>query len=163
MMLATWLADEAATLRYAGLFGQGLRAVGAGGLIRLQGELGAGKTTFCRGILRSLGHAGAVKSPTFTLVEPYEVNGLQIFHFDLYRLNDPNELEYIGFDDYLDHKSVCLVEWPERGADFLPVGDLTVEFLVDGAGRRLLVRANSEHGERIIRELADEPNDCNWQ
>lgn len=122
-------------------------------LIFLQGELGAGKTTFCRGILRGLGHRGAVKSPTFTLVEPYRLGERQIFHFDLYRLNDPNELEYIGVEDYLDRQSVCLVEWPERGEDFLPACDLWAALTMEGAGRRLTVRANSETGEQVIRAL----------
>ncbi|MEX0943052.1 MAG: tRNA (adenosine(37)-N6)-threonylcarbamoyltransferase complex ATPase subunit type 1 TsaE [Pseudomonadales bacterium] len=158
MERATYLADEAATLRHARELGDCLRLAPGRALIFLSGSLGAGKTTFCRGILRSLGHEGAVKSPTFTLVEPYEVKGLQIFHFDLYRLTDPNELEYIGFDDYFDRKCVCLVEWPERAADFLPMSDLTVELLVEGAGRRLLIRANSEYGEGIIRQMDGEPD-----
>lgn len=149
--ISACLADETETTAFAARVGVRLPA---SILIFLEGELGAGKTTFCRGILRGLGHRGAVKSPTFTLVEPYQAGGRQIFHFDLYRLNDPNELEYIGVDDYLDRQSVCLVEWPERGEDFLPPCDLRVELAVEGTGRRLTVSANSEIGEHVIRALS---------
>lgn len=146
-----FLADEDATVSFAAKLG-GL--LPRGGLVFLEGELGAGKTTLARGILRSFGHTGAVKSPTFTLVEPYELKDRQIFHFDLYRLNDPNELEYIGVDDYLDGQHLCLVEWPERGADFLPDSDLTIRLSVAGTGRRLAMEANTELGEYVIRQLA---------
>ena len=149
------LADEADTVEFARRFG---RCLDGHGLIFLQGELGAGKTTFCRGILRGLGHQGAVKSPTFTLVEPYQLGDVAVFHFDLYRLGDPNELEYIGVDDYLDSRGLVLVEWPERAEGYLPDSDLTLSLQVQDHGRRLTIKANSNHGERVIRQLQAQPD-----
>lgn len=147
----TILPSEEATLEIAGRLG---RALGGGELVFLEGELGAGKTTFSRGILRARGHEGAVKSPTFTLVEPYDLGPSgEVFHFDLYRLGDPDELEYIGIDDYLDRCQLILVEWPERGASRLPASDLTIKLAVMDDARRLRIEANSERGVEIVRQL----------
>jgi tRNA threonylcarbamoyladenosine biosynthesis protein TsaE len=120
------------------------------GKIYLRGDLGAGKTTLCRGIIRAMGHVGAVKSPTFTLVEPYTFSEGQVYHFDLYRLNDPDELEYIGVDDYFNSGALCLVEWPEKAAGSLPPGDLDIELLVEGRKRTAILGAESEYGRKVL-------------
>ncbi|MCK0153546.1 tRNA (adenosine(37)-N6)-threonylcarbamoyltransferase complex ATPase subunit type 1 TsaE [Alcanivorax sp. S6407] len=131
------LPDEAATLALGAQLARRLLQVkGKGGCVYLEGDLGAGKTTLVRGILRGMGHQGAVKSPTYTIVEPYELEGVHIYHFDLYRLADPEELELIGVRDYFSSGDLCLLEWPERGAGVVPEPDLTITLAVDGHGRK---------------------------
>lgn len=110
-----------------------------GTLVFLEGDLGAGKTTFVRGVLRAMGHTGAVKSPTYNLVEPYKVNGQELFHFDLYRLRDGEELEYMGMRDYLNLHSICFVEWPDRGEGLLPPPDVLVKIKINGDKRELII------------------------
>jgi len=108
-------------------------------LIFLRGDLGAGKTTLVRGFLRAAGYDGTVKSPTYTLVEEYTIGTRKIFHFDLYRLVDPEELEWIGIRDYFDQDSVCFIEWPEKGKGFLPEPDKIITLKPQGLGRSLTI------------------------
>ena len=130
-------------------------------LIALSGDLGAGKTTLSRGILNGLGHRGSVKSPTYTLVEPYELSLGRVCHFDFYRLIDPEELEYMGFRDYLVESRLCLVEWPERGAGFLPEADMLIEIVQLHEGRKLTLSGQSEQAKKILSQLNRETTGVN--
>ncbi|WP_165916805.1 tRNA (adenosine(37)-N6)-threonylcarbamoyltransferase complex ATPase subunit type 1 TsaE [Crenobacter luteus] len=145
------LADETATLALGAALA---RAVAAGTVIYLEGELGAGKTTLTRGLLRALGHAGRVKSPTYTLVESYPLPGLTAHHFDLYRMADPEEWEDAGFRELFDETSVCLVEWPEKAAGLVPPPDLTLSLAIDGDGRRYRLHAHTPNGHACLNRLS---------
>jgi tRNA threonylcarbamoyladenosine biosynthesis protein TsaE len=114
----------------------------AHGVIFLQGDLGAGKTTLVRGLLRAAGVNGTVKSPTYTLVEEYWIAERRVCHFDLYRLHDPAELEWMGFADYLDDSTLCIIEWPEQGGEYLPVPDMSLYLAYSGTGRLLRYEGN---------------------
>ena len=145
------LESEAATINLGRLLAP---ALDAAGVIFLSGGLGAGKTTLCRGLLRGLGYDGAVKSPTFTIVEPYELERGSVYHFDLYRLAHPDELDYLGAEDYFAAEALCLIEWPERGAGFLRMPDLELTLTVTSeTSRQLQLRAQTLKGERAMARL----------
>lgn len=140
---------------------EGMEALGAllaprlraGHLIFLHGDLGAGKTTFVRGVLRALGYEGPVKSPTYTLVEPYDLDCGRLYHFDLYRMQDPAELEFLGFRDYLENHATCIVEWPERGGAMLPAADIDVFISRVDHARSVQLVANSDGGAALLSGL----------
>ncbi len=119
-------------------------------LVTVSGPLGAGKTTLVRGLLRALGHTGAVKSPTFTLVESYPLDGGELHHFDLYRLHNPAELELIGWRDYLGAANVCLVEWPERAESLLPEPDIAIIIDIQNGQRRVRMTALHANAEALL-------------
>lgn len=139
-MMKTHLKDSAATEQ----FGAKLWAeLPSKCLIFLHGDLGAGKTTLVRGFLRAAGYTAAVKSPTYTLVEEYTIDGRKIFHFDLYRVADPEELEWIGIRDYFDQDCVCFIEWSDMGKGFLPEPDMIINLVTDGVGRSIDILRSS--------------------
>ena len=148
MALTTVLADEAATERLAGSLAAALPADPAGLTILLEGELGAGKSTLARGLLRALGHEGAVPSPTYTLVEPYSFPDFSVYHIDLYRISSAEELEFLGWSDFDD--GLRLIEWPERVADLSSQADLRVTLQYHGAGRLATLEALSERGQPLL-------------
>jgi tRNA threonylcarbamoyladenosine biosynthesis protein TsaE len=145
------LADEAATLSLGDRLSRTLRA---GQSIYLHGDLGAGKTTLVRGLLHGMGHVGKVKSPTYTLVEPYVISGLSLYHFDLYRFNDPEEWDAAGFRDYFNAATICLVEWPEKARELLPDPDIDIVLTPMGEGRQVRLTANTASGEKTLDALS---------
>ena len=146
------LTDEAATLA----LGKRLAtSVQPGLVIYLHGDLGAGKTTLVRGLIQGLGHVGKVKSPTYTLVEPYVISGMNLYHFDLYRFVDPEEWDASGFRDYFNRQSVCLVEWPEKASGLLPKADIDIRLEPQGPGRKVVMTANTDTGIRSLEAYLD--------
>ncbi len=141
------LADENATLDCARQVASILQP---GLVIYLEGDLGAGKTTLVRGILNTLGHQGRVKSPTYTLLEPYTINDTELRHFDLYRMQTPAEWEGAGFDDEFDGKNILLIEWPEQGIGYIPHADLEIRFDILAHGREVKINANSYAGKECL-------------
>ena len=148
------LADAATTEMVGAALARALRG---GMVVTLHGDLGSGKTTVVRGLLRALGFTGPVKSPTYTLVEHYLFSRLYFYHFDFYRFADPNEWETAGLAECFRDDAVCLVEWPERVAGLLPPADVDIVLahpVAGGAGRELAVSANSEAGEQCLHAIA---------
>jgi tRNA threonylcarbamoyladenosine biosynthesis protein TsaE len=144
------LADEAATLAFAAQFASTIKA---GLVVYLHGDLGAGKTTFVRGVLQALGHIGKVKSPTYTLVELYHVANFNIYHFDLYRFIDEEEWDAAGFREYFNAKNICMVEWPEKASNILPQADIDIKLTPLKAGRELQLLAHTVLGELCLNQL----------
>ncbi|MBH0056159.1 tRNA (adenosine(37)-N6)-threonylcarbamoyltransferase complex ATPase subunit type 1 TsaE [Pseudoalteromonas sp. SWXJZ94C] len=144
------LSDEVATVAMGN---QIAAIIEQGAVIYLHGDLGAGKTTFTRGVVQGFGHTGKVKSPTYTLVEPYELEKANVYHFDLYRLGDPEELEYMGIRDYFSADVICVVEWPEKGGEFIPVPDLDITLSYVDDERKIVIKSASERGVAIVEKL----------
>jgi tRNA threonylcarbamoyladenosine biosynthesis protein TsaE len=144
------LPDEAATLAFGGALAAWLEP---GFSVHLVGELGVGKTTLVRGILRALGWVGPVKSPTYTLVELYEVSRLVLHHFDFYRFHDPREWSDAGFRESFNGRTVSLIEWPEKAGDLLPPPDVEIVLESSGEGRSASLRAHSDPGRRCLTRL----------
>lgn len=143
--------DETTMLAWANKVASSLK----GGLVvHLEGTLGMGKTTLTRGLIQGLGHQGAVKSPTYTLVEPYELADCTAYHFDLYRLADPEELEFMGVRDYFADTTVCLIEWPEKGEGILPPADVVIEITPWEQGRQLTCHSHTAKGHVALEHWA---------
>ncbi len=141
------LADEAATLAFGARLA---RELTPGLTFYLEGDLGAGKTTLVRGLLRALGHSGRVKSPTYTLAETYSLPAFELYHFDLYRLHDPREWLDAGFRDVSGGQAVSLIEWPEKAAGWLPPPDVVVRLRIDDDSRDAECEAASPRGARYL-------------
>lgn len=132
------------------------RCLSAPLVVSLSGDIGTGKTTIIRAMLKSLGVQSAIKSPTFSLVESYLCNNLYIHHFDLYRIHHEDELEYLGFRDYFSNQSICCIEWAEQAGKALPLVDIRFNLSIKGAGREMQIVASSVAGKRILACLAGE-------
>ncbi|HYO26847.1 MAG TPA: tRNA (adenosine(37)-N6)-threonylcarbamoyltransferase complex ATPase subunit type 1 TsaE [Azonexus sp.] len=151
------LPDEAATQRLGALLAPTLRP---GLVIFLEGDLGAGKTTLVRALIRALGHQGPVKSPTYSLVEVYVISSLYLYHFDFYRFESPEEFLDAGFDEYFNENAVCLVEWPERAQGCVPGPDLRLRLHHAGLGRVLEAVANTPGGAQCINAVNSASGDA---
>lgn len=147
------LADADATVALGARLAQALTADLRPVWVSLRGDLGAGKTTLARGLLRAFGHAGNVKSPTYTLIEPYALADVSVYHLDLYRLADPEELEFLGVRELGEGNAIVLVEWAQRGQGFLPALDLELTLSLHGDGRRAQFTAQTPRGAAILATL----------
>lgn len=149
------LADEVATIAMGKQIADIVKLELQHGItVYLNGDLGAGKTTLTRGFVQGMGHVGNVKSPTYTLVEPYELQDWQVYHFDLYRLSDPEELEYIGIRDYFNSRSCSFIEWPEKGIGMIAVPDMVIDLEYIGEQRRIVMQATSDIGQKLLLALS---------
>lgn len=150
------LPNEAATVAMGGALADVIKnKLRQGIVVYLNGDLGAGKTTLTRGFVQAMGHSGHVKSPTYTLVEPYQLDDWQVYHFDLYRLADPEELEYMGIRDYFSESSCSFIEWPEKGTGMIAKADLVIDMVYLGEQREIKLSAKSALGEQVLALLAD--------
>ena len=148
------LCDEDATVNMGNKLANLIKQLDLNSLVVfLNGDLGAGKTTLTRGFVQGMGHTGNVKSPTYTLVEPYDLAPWQVFHFDLYRLSDPEELEYMGIRDYFAEKTCCFIEWPEKGVGLLAKEDLIINLEYDNEQRLITLVAKTSAGDDILKNL----------
>lgn len=141
------LADEAATLAFGAKLAQELKP---GMTFYLEGDLGAGKTTLVRGLLRALGHSGRVRSPTYTLAETYSLPAFELYHYDLYRMQDPREWLDAGFRDATDGRAVSLIEWPEKAAGWLPAPDVIIRLAITDDAREIECEATSPRGAHYL-------------
>lgn len=148
--LLLFLADESAAFALAHRVAMQLKP---GMVIYLHGDLGAGKTTLVRGVLNALGYVGRVKSPTYTLVEPYHASGLDLRHFDLYRLHNGEEWEAAGFRSEFDGHNIFFIEWPEKASSFIPQADVEINFEILDQGRNVEILANTEMGRQCLEQL----------
>ncbi len=153
------LVDSEATIAMGNTLAQLIKnELKKGLVVYLHGELGAGKTTLTRGFVQGMGHKGNVKSPTYTLVEPYELNAWNVYHFDLYRLADPEELEYMGIRDYFGENSCCFIEWPEKGEGLLPKPDLILTIEYVGSQRQVTLESKTELSQLLLDKMLELPS-----
>lgn len=155
MPYSQFIADENAMINFAQKIALAIRQFSTEKALvfYLNGDLGAGKTTLSRGIIQAFGHQGNVKSPTYTLVEEYNLAEKQIYHFDLYRLSDPEELEFMGIRDYFSYNSLCLIEWAEKGKGLLEQADLLINIAYADTARQIELVAQTEQGKQLIELL----------
>lgn len=155
MSYSCFLPDEQATIDFGRRLIRAICQITSprGITLYLNGDLGAGKTTLSRGIIQGLGYQGNVKSPTYTLVEEYRLQGKHIYHFDLYRLSDPEELEFMGIRDYFTADSICLIEWAEKGAGLLANADLVINIRYADNARQIELIPQNEQGKEIIQSV----------
>ncbi len=155
--LEYFLADEAATIAVGTALAHIVKTtLEHGVIVYLAGDLGAGKTTLSRGFVQGMGYKGHVKSPTYTLVEPYDLAPWQVYHFDLYRLSDPEELEYMGIRDYFEANCCCFIEWPEKGAGLLANADIRINIAYVDEQRSISLIAETDLGDKLLTALAEQ-------